>query len=84
LSQSDFHEPVNIATRLNFTILDFAKLIIKLTGSKSTITLRNHSPRTTPNSAAPTSPAPRNYRLEPKVDLETGLRHAIEYFRDKV
>src|SRR5712675_3622887 len=37
LSQSDYHEPVNIGNPTEFTILDFAKLIIKLTGSKSTI-----------------------------------------------
>jgi len=37
LSRCDFHEPVNIGNPTEFTILDFAKLIIKLTGSKSTI-----------------------------------------------
>src|SRR6202162_4257966 len=38
LSRCDFHEPVNIGNPTEFTILDFAKLIIKLTGSKSKIT----------------------------------------------
>src|SRR5256712_2143972 len=37
LSQSDYHEPVNIGNPTEFTILDFAKLIIQLTHSKSTI-----------------------------------------------
>src|SRR5437762_6506026 len=32
LSRCDFHEPVNIGNPTEFTILDFAKLIIKLTG----------------------------------------------------
>src|SRR5213083_2549356 len=37
LSQSDFHEPVNIGNPTEFTIYDFADEIIRITGTKSAI-----------------------------------------------
>ena len=37
LSQSDFHEPVNIGNPTEFTILEFAKLIQKIIGSTAPI-----------------------------------------------
>src|SRR5436309_5770197 len=37
LAQSDFHEPVNIGTEEERTVLEFAKLVIEITGSKSQI-----------------------------------------------
>ena len=84
LSRCDFHEPVNIGNPTEFTILDFAKLIIKLTGSQSTITYEP-LPVDDPKQRRPNiSRAKELLGWEPKVDLETGLRQAIEYFRDKV
>ena len=84
LSQSDFHEPVNIGNPTEFTIVDFAKLIIKLTGSKSKIT-HEPLPLDDPKQRRPDIARARELLgWEPKVDLETGLRQTIEYFRDKV
>jgi dTDP-glucose 4,6-dehydratase len=84
LSRCDFHEPVNIGNPTEFTILDFAKLIIKLTGSKSTI-VHEPLPEDDPKQRRPNiSRAKELLGWEPKVDLETGLRQAIEYFKDKV
>ena len=84
LSRCDFHEPVNIGNPTEFTILDFAKLIIKLTGSKSTI-IHEPLPVDDPKQRRPNiARAKELLGWEPKVDLETGLRQAIEYFRDKV
>lgn len=37
LSQSNFHEPVNIGNPLELTILEFAERIRRITGAKSTI-----------------------------------------------
>ncbi len=74
LSRCDFHEPVNIGNPTEFTILDFAKLIIKLTGSKSTII---HEPL--PVDRPPRQRWPNIGRAkellgwEPKVKLEDGL-----------
>jgi dTDP-glucose 4,6-dehydratase len=84
LSRCDFHEPVNIGNPTEFTILDFAKLIIKLTGSKSTI-IHEPLPVDDPKQRRPNiARAKELLGWEPKVDLETGLRQAIEYFKDKV
>ena len=84
LSRCDFHEPVNIGNPTEFTILDFAKLIIKLIGSKSKI-IHEPLPEDDPKQRRPNiSRAKELLGWEPKVDLETGLRQAIEYFKDKV
>lgn len=84
LSQSDFHEPVNIGNPTEFTILDFAKLILKLTGSKSKITYEP-LPVDDPKQRRPNiARAKKLLGWDPKVDLETGLRQTIDYFRHKV
>jgi dTDP-glucose 4,6-dehydratase len=84
LSQSDFHEPVNIGNPTEFTILEFAKLIVKITGSKSQISYEP-LPEDDPKQRRPDiSRAQKLLSWEPKVDLETGLRKTIDYFRDKV
>jgi dTDP-glucose 4,6-dehydratase len=84
LSQSDFHEPVNIGNPMECTILEFAKLILKLTGSNSPI-IHKPLPQDDPKQRRPDiSRAKKLLSWEPKVDVETGLRNTIEYFRDKV
>jgi dTDP-glucose 4,6-dehydratase len=84
LSQSDYHEPVNIGNPTEFTILQFAQLVLKLLGSKNEIVYRP-LPQDDPKQRRPDiTRAKRLLGWEPKVDLETGLRQTIEYFRDKV
>ena len=84
LSQCDFHEPVNIGNPTEFTILDFAKLIVKLTGSQSQIAYEP-LPVDDPKQRRPDiSRAKKLLGWEPKVKLEDGLRQTIDYFRDKV
>jgi dTDP-glucose 4,6-dehydratase len=84
LSQSDFHEPVNIGNPGEFTIMDFATLILKLTGSKSSI-IHKPLPVDDPKQRQPDITRARQLLgWEPKVSLETGLRQTIDYFRDKV
>ena len=84
LAQADYHQPVNIGNPTEFTIMDFAKLILKLTGSKSDIVYKP-LPVDDPKQRRPDiSRARKLLSWEPKVDLETGLRQTIDYFRDKV
>jgi len=84
LSQCDFHEPVNIGNPGEFTILEFARLILKLTGSQSQIAYEP-LPVDDPKQRRPDiSRAKKLLGWEPKVKLEDGLRQTIEYFRDKV
>jgi len=84
LSQSDYHEPVNIGNPTEFTILEFAKLVLKLLGSKNEIVYRP-LPQDDPKQRRPDiTRAKKLLGWEPKVDLQTGLRQTIEFFRDKV
>jgi dTDP-glucose 4,6-dehydratase len=84
LSQSDFHEPVNIGNPDEFTILDFARLVLKLTGSKSEIVYKP-LPVDDPKQRRPDiTRAKQLLGWGPKVKLEAGLRQTIEFFRDKV
>ncbi len=84
LSQSDFHEPVNIGNPTEFTILEFAKLVLKLMASKSEIVYKP-LPQDDPKQRRPDiTRAKKLLGWEPKVDLETGLRQTIEYFRNRV
>ena len=84
LSQSDFHEPVNIGNPTEFTILEFAKLIQKIIGSTAPI-VHKPLPQDDPKQRRPDiTRAKTLLGWEPKVDLETGLRKTIEYFRGKV
>jgi dTDP-glucose 4,6-dehydratase len=84
LSQSDYHGPVNIGNPVEFTILEFAKLILKLTGSKSQIVFRP-LPVDDPKQRRPDiTRAKQILGWEPKVNLEHGLGQTIEYFRGKI
>ncbi len=84
LSQSEYHEPVNIGNPTEFTILEFARLIIRITGSRSKIEHRP-LPVDDPKQRRPDiSRARKLLGWEPKVDLETGLERTIEYFKPRV
>jgi dTDP-glucose 4,6-dehydratase len=84
LSRSDEHEPVNIGNPTEFTILECAQKVLKVTGSPSQIRYEP-LPVDDPKQRRPDiSKAKRLLRWEPKVDLETGLRMSLEYFREAV
>ena len=84
LSRSDEHLPVNIGNPNEWTILDCAKTVLKVTGSSSQIVYRP-LPQDDPTQRQPDiSKAKRLLGWEPKVDLETGLRLSLDYFRSCV
>jgi dTDP-glucose 4,6-dehydratase len=84
LSQTDFHEPVNLGNPTEFTILEFAQLVQKIIGTNLPI-VHKPLPQDDPKQRRPDITRARQLLgWEPKVDLETGLRRTIEYFRDKV
>ncbi len=63
------------------TILDLAELIIKLTGSKSSI-INKELPENDPVRRKPDITKAKNeLNWKPKVDLEDGLKEAIKYFK---
>jgi len=76
--------PVNIGNPQELSVLEFARRIIALTGSRSQITFRP-LPVDDPRVRQPDiGLARRLLGWEPRVSLEDGLRETIHYFREKV
>jgi dTDP-glucose 4,6-dehydratase len=84
LSRCDEHLPVNIGNPTEWTILDCARAVLRVTGSKSRIVYRP-LPTDDPMQRRPDiSKARRLFAWEPKIDLETGLKLSLDYFRSCV
>ncbi len=84
LLHSDYTDPVNLGNPQEMSVLDFAKLVIDLTGSRSQITFQP-LPVDDPQVRQPDiSLAQRVLRWEPQVSLQEGLSQTIAYFRDKL
>jgi dTDP-glucose 4,6-dehydratase len=84
LLQSSENLPVNIGNPHEMTVLEFAKKIIEITGSKSAIVYKP-LPQDDPQVRQPDiTKAKRVLGWEPKVGLEQGLARTIEYFREKL
>lgn len=84
LSRSDEHLPVNIGNPGEFTILECAKLVLKVTGSASKIRYEP-LPEDDPKQRRPDiTKAKRLLGWEPKVTLEEGLRLSLDYFREAI
>jgi len=77
----DFTGPVNVGNPHEFTILELAEKVIKLTGSSSKI-VKKPLPSDDPLQRQPDiSLAKSKLGWEPKVELEEGLIKTIEYFK---
>ena len=84
LSQSDFHEPVNIGNPREMTIKEFGEEIIRITGTKSQLEFKP-LPVDDPKVRQPDITRARTILgWEPKVDFDEGIRQTIEYFRGQV
>lgn len=76
-----FIGPVNLGNPVETSILDFAKFIIELTGSKSKIVFLP-LPSDDPTQRKPDiSLAKEKLNWEPSVDVKDGLLKTIEYFK---
>jgi dTDP-glucose 4,6-dehydratase len=84
LLESGEHYPVNIGNPHEMTVLQFAKKILELTGSKSEIAYRP-LPQDDPQVRQPDiTKARKLLNWEPKVDLDQGLIKTIDYFRERL
>ena len=84
LSRASEHLPVNIGNPGEFTILECARLVLKVTGSKSKLAYKP-IPQDDPKQRRPDITKARQLLgWEPKVDLEAGLRLSLEYFEKAV
>jgi dTDP-glucose 4,6-dehydratase len=84
LAKSNEHFPVNVGNPDEFTILECARRVLEVTGSKSQIRFAN-LPQDDPKQRRPDITRARKLLdWEPRIDLQTGLRMSLEYFRDAV
>jgi nucleoside-diphosphate-sugar epimerase len=84
LMESTMDEPVNIGNPQEMTMLDFAKEIIELTGSKSTI-VHEPLPKDDPTRRRPDITKAKNILgWEPVIPRREGLIRTIEDFRRRI
>lgn len=82
LSKGSYHEPVNIGNPREMTVLEFARQILAITGSKAEIDFRP-LPTDDPKVRQPDITLAREVLgWEPKVAFEEGIVRTIDYFRD--
>jgi UDP-glucuronate decarboxylase len=75
-----FPGPINLGNPVEFTMIELAQLVIKLTNSKSKL-VHLPLPADDPMQRKPDiTLAKQHLQWEPKVELETGLSKTIHYF----
>jgi len=80
----DVTGPVNIGNPGEFTMLELAKAVLRLTGSKSKLVFLP-LPQDDPKQRRPDiSLAKQLFDWSPNVDLESGLDKTIQYFRSRL
>jgi UDP-glucuronate decarboxylase len=81
-SGSEVVGPINLGNPVEFTMLDLAELVIRLTGSTSSIVFRP-LPSDDPKQRRPDiALAQAALDWNPKIALADGLKETIRYFRD--
>ncbi len=84
MKKENFIGPVNLGNPAEFTILELAKLVIELTGSKSQIKYLP-KPQDDPVQRQPDiTLAKRELQWEPRIPLREGLEKTIAYFDQKL
>jgi len=84
LLMSDITEPVNIGNPDEIPMLQLAKEIIEITGSKSKIVFKE-LPEDDPKVRQPDiTKAKKLLNWEPKVNRRDGLKKTLEYFKQKI
>lgn len=84
LSHSQEHFPVNIGNPDEFTILECARKVLEITGSSSKIRFEP-VPEDDPRRRCPDiSKARILLGWEPKIDLSTGLKKSLAYFKEAI
>lgn len=77
----EFPGPVNIGNPSEFTMLQLAECVLRLTGSRSKLTFKPLPPDDPRQRQPDISLAKEKFGWEPKVTLEDGLKETVAYFR---
>lgn len=84
LLKSNVKTPVNVGNPDEFTILEFAKMVIEMSGTKSRIIFRP-LPTDDPKQRRPDILlAKKRLRWAPKVKLREGLGYTLKWFKENV
>lgn len=84
LAKADTPGPVNIGNPVEFTILECARLVLRITGSQSKIVFQP-LPQDDPKQRRPDiSKARELLGWEPKINLEQGLKLSMDYFQQAI
>jgi len=85
LLNSDVDTPVNLGTSYEYTVEEFARLIIRLVGSHSEIIYKPLPTEDDPRARRPDiAKAETLLGWKPQVPIEEGLRRTIEWFRSRM
>jgi dTDP-glucose 4,6-dehydratase len=80
LNESDVHEPINVGNPDEMSLLDMAKLVVELTGSRSEVVFES-LPIDDPQVRQPDISRARDLLgWEPEVSLRDGLARTIEHY----
>jgi UDP-glucuronate decarboxylase len=81
-AQDDFTGPVNLGNPDEFTVLELAKKVVSIAGSRSKVTVGRPLPADDPARRRPDiTLAKSTLGWQPKVSLDEGLKKTIEWFR---
>ncbi len=81
-TEDDFIGPINLGNPNEFSILELAEKVIKLTNSKSKLVFKP-LPHDDPRQRQPDiTLAKTKLGWAPTIELEEGLKHMIEYFKE--
>jgi dTDP-glucose 4,6-dehydratase len=84
LAASSEHFPVNIGNPVEFTMIECAQVVLDVTNSSSKLVFEP-LPEDDPKQRRPDiSKAKALLHWEPKIDLRTGLRMSLSYFRESL
>jgi dTDP-glucose 4,6-dehydratase len=76
--------PVNIGNPVEFTVIDFARIVLELTGSKSKLVYKP-CPQDDPRQRKPNIALARTkLGWQPKVPLREGLKRTIAWFKENI
>lgn len=84
MNQDGFIGPVNLGNPSEFTMMELAKKVIEITGSKSKLVYKK-LPEDDPIKRKPDiGLAKERLNWQPSVNLEDGLRKTIDYFKEVI
>lgn len=81
LLHSGLHNPINVGNPREFTILEFAKMVLKFSGAKSKLVYQP-LPIDDPKQRRPDIALAKKYlKWQPKVKIEQGLQETLKWFQ---